>query len=48
MRTGITPSGHDLNKDMPWENYGQMTDEELKAVWMFLKSLPALEQGGIE
>jgi len=48
MRTGITPFGHDLNKDMPWENYGQMTDEELKAVWMFLKSLPALEQGGIE
>ncbi len=24
---------------------GQMTDNELKAVWMYLQSLPASEQG---
>ena len=45
MRTGLTPGGRQLDERMPWEYYGQMTDEELKAVWLFLQSLPALEQG---
>ncbi len=26
-------------------DFGQMTDEELMAVWIYLQSLPALEQG---
>ena len=46
MRTGITPSGHELDEEMPWKYYAQMTDDELKALWMYLQSLPALEQGG--
>jgi len=46
MRTGITPFGHNLNIDMPWKNFGQMTDDELKALWMYLQSLPAQQQGG--
>lgn len=46
LRTGVTPSGHQLSDDMPWKYYGQMTDDELKAVWMYLQSLPALAQGG--
>lgn len=45
MRTGITPSGHQIIEVMPWEYFGQMTDEELRAVWMYLQSLPALPQG---
>jgi mono/diheme cytochrome c family protein len=45
LRTGVTPSGHHLIDVMPWKYFGQMTDEELKAVWMYLQSLPALEQG---
>ena len=45
VQTGVTPSGHQLNDFMPWKYFGQMTDEELKAVWMFLQSVPALEQG---
>jgi hypothetical protein len=45
LRTGVTPSGHLLKKVMPWKFFGQMTDEELKAVWLYLQSLPALEQG---
>lgn len=44
MRTGITPGGRQLKEDMPWKYYGQMTDEELKAVWLFLQSLPKLKQ----
>jgi len=45
MRTGVTPSGHQLKSVMPWKYFGQMTDDELKAVWMYLQSLPALPQG---
>ena len=45
LRTGVTPSGHLLKKVMPWKFFGQMTDEELKAVWLYLQSLPALPQG---
>jgi mono/diheme cytochrome c family protein len=45
MRTGMKPDGHVLNEFMPWKYFGQMTDEELKAVWMYLQSLPALPQG---
>jgi mono/diheme cytochrome c family protein len=45
VHTGVTPSGHRLTKYMPWKYVGQMTDEELSAVWLYLQSLPALEQG---
>jgi Cytochrome c553 len=45
LKTGVTPSGHQLKDVMPWKYFGQMTDDELKAVWMYLQSLPALPQG---
>ena len=45
MRTGVTPNGHQLKDVMPWKYFGQMTDDELKAVWMYLQALPALPQG---
>lgn len=44
MRTGITPARRQLNEEMPWKYYGQMTDEELRAIWLYLQSLPKLEQ----
>ena len=40
LRTGITPDGHYLDEEMPWQSYGQMTDDELKALWLYLQSLP--------
>ena len=44
MRTGVTPFGRQLDDEfMPWEDIGLMTDDELKAIWMYLKSLPAKE-----
>jgi len=46
LRTGTTPSGRLLRDDMPWKYFGKMSDDELKALWMYLQSLPALEQGG--
>lgn len=45
LRTGVTPGGHHIIDIMPWEYFGQMTDDELKAVWMYLQSLPPLPQG---
>ena len=45
LRKGMTPSGHQLKSVMPWKYFGQMTDDELKAVWLYLQSLPALSQG---
>jgi mono/diheme cytochrome c family protein len=45
IRTGITPSGHELDPVfMPWKEYRMFTDDELKAVWLYLQSLPKLEQ----
>jgi mono/diheme cytochrome c family protein len=45
LRSGVTPSGRVLSETMPWRYVGQMTDEELRAVWLYLQSLPAMEQG---
>jgi cytochrome c553 len=45
LRTGVTPGGRQLNDKMPWKYFGQMTDDELRALWLYLRSLPALEQG---
>jgi hypothetical protein len=45
IRTGITPVGHQLDpKLMPWDFYRNFSDEELKAIWLYLQSLPKLQQ----
>ena len=45
IRTGVAPGGHELNPElMPWKTYRQFYDDELKAVWLYLQSLPKLEQ----
>ena len=47
LRTGVTPRGNQFDtKYMPWKVLGQMTDEEIKAVWVYLRSLPPREYGG--
>ena len=44
LRTGVTPEGRRLNPDdMPWESLGKMTDDELRAVWLYLQSVPAVD-----
>jgi len=35
--------GRDLLPPMPWQMYAQMTDEDLKAVWAYLRSLPPID-----
>lgn len=45
IRTGVKPNGHGLNpKLMPWEEYRNLHDYELQAIWLYLQSLPNLPQ----
>jgi cytochrome c5 len=44
IRTGITPSGHQLSDHMPWKEYRLFYDDEFKAIWLYLQSLPKLPQ----
>lgn len=39
IRTGVTPGGHALSKSMPWKEFKNMTDDQLKAIWLYLESL---------
>jgi mono/diheme cytochrome c family protein len=45
IRTGVTPSGHELdNNFMAWKDYSNFYDDELKAIWLYLQSIPAESQ----
>jgi cytochrome c553 len=42
LRQGKRPDGTVIDPEkMPWVRSGQMTDDEIRAVWMYLKTLPA-------
>ena len=44
MRTGVTPEGSNLDPAfMPWEEYARKTDDDLRAIYLYLQSLHALE-----
>lgn len=47
MRTGVTPGGRQLRDEyMPYETlFGDMTDEEWEAIWLYLQTLPPKEYG---
>jgi cytochrome c553 len=42
IRTGTRPDGTKISEEMPWKSMGTMTDDELRATWLFLKSVPAV------
>ncbi len=45
MRSGVRPDGTAIDPKMPWKGFSLMTDEELKALWLYLASLPAKPLG---
>lgn len=45
LRTGTRPDGTHINTFMPWPSLGQMTDDELQAIWLYLKSVPPKPTG---
>jgi mono/diheme cytochrome c family protein len=45
LRTGKhmgTASSRDILPPMPWPSFGQMTDDELKAIYAYLRTIPAI------
>ncbi|MDB4950766.1 MAG: cytochrome c class [Gemmatimonadetes bacterium] len=46
LRTGTRPDGTRINEVMPWKLAGQMTDDEMHAIWLYLRSVPARPFGG--
>ncbi|MFQ5570099.1 MAG: c-type cytochrome [Rhodothermales bacterium] len=46
LRTGKRPDGREINPAyMPWAPLSQMTDDEIRAIWIFLQSLPHKTEG---
>jgi len=41
LRTGTRPDGTAIKEPMPWKTIGRMTDDELHALWLYLRSVPA-------
>ena len=45
IRTGVNPAGHPLDAElMPWPQIRLSSDDELKAIWMYLQTVPELPQ----
>ena len=45
LRTGRRPDGSPIDTIMPWKEAGKMTDDEMRAVYAFLRSVPAKAYG---
>jgi mono/diheme cytochrome c family protein len=45
LREGKRPDGTTLNPFMPWERYSGMTDEEIHALWEYVRTFPPKETG---
>ena len=42
LRVGARPDNSAINPFMPWALTSQMTDEELHALWLYIKAVPAV------
>ena len=40
LRTGKRPDGSEIREEMPWKTMGRMTDEELRALYLYIRSVP--------
>jgi mono/diheme cytochrome c family protein len=44
MRAGMAPGGRPLNPDyMPWPVFTNMTDDDLRALWLYLQSIDGMQ-----
>lgn len=39
MRTGINPAGREVHPFMPWHQYQRMTDDDLRAIYRYLRTV---------
>jgi mono/diheme cytochrome c family protein len=42
IHTGVTPDGDHLHPFMPWQQNRRMTDDDLRAIYRFLRTLPPI------
>ncbi len=45
MRTGVNPAGKQLNAFMPYKYIGLLSDDELRAMYLYLKTIPPKATG---
>jgi hypothetical protein len=38
LRTDVAPDRHHIDETMPWKYYAGMTDEEIDAIWLFIRA----------
>jgi cytochrome c553 len=43
IRTGTRPDGSKILDFMPWKSMANHTDDELRAIWLYLKTVPPVE-----
>ena len=46
MRRGKRPDGTDVRAPMPWQMYAGMTDDDVTALWEYLRTVPPKAAGG--
>jgi mono/diheme cytochrome c family protein len=44
IRSGTDPAGHALHPFMPWRQNRRMSDDDLRAIYAFLRTLPPIRQ----
>lgn len=42
LRTGVDPSGRALHPFMPWHQLQRMSDDDLRAIYRYLRTIPAI------
>jgi cytochrome c553 len=42
LRVGVSPAGYRLDPFMPWQQFMRMTDDDLRAIWLYLRTLPPI------
>lgn len=45
LREGRRPDGSTIDPRMPWAYTAQMTDDEIRALWLYLRTVPPRETG---
>jgi cytochrome c553 len=43
IRTGTRPDGSKILEFMPWKSMSRHTDDELRAIWMYLRTVPPVQ-----
>mgnify|MGYP006365439345 CR=1 FL=1 len=45
IRTGVNPAGKQLDAFTPYKYLGRLSDDELKAIYLYLKTVPVAAMG---